>query len=305
MTLGVALLVGGSALAEPSSEDAEAAVGEYVGDEVCAGCHEDLIGPYSQTIHARVLTPANARSEGMSHGCESCHGPGQAHVDGGGGEAGGPGWVTFADPTDGSAGGPDGVCVGCHRSGKQLFWHGSTHQSRGIDCTSCHQVMHQVSSDNLLSKPNMVDTCGTCHPIRRSQLFRNAHMPLRQGALQEGFMDCGSCHNPHGTVTPSLIDAISTNDKCYSCHADKRGPFLWEHAPVQEDCTNCHDPHGSITNNMLKRPVPQLCQSCHIASRHPSNPYPADDRRAFGRGCLHCHQNIHGSNHPSGMGFTR
>ena len=35
------------------------------------------------------------------------------------------------------------------------------------------------------------------------------------------------------------------NDTCYDCHAEFRGPYLWEHAPVPEDCSNCHDPHGS------------------------------------------------------------
>jgi hypothetical protein len=31
-----------------------------------------------------------------------------------------------------------------------------------------------------------------------------------------------------------------------SCHAEKRGPFLWEHAPSVENCANCHEAHGSI-----------------------------------------------------------
>ncbi len=42
------------------------------------------------------------------------------------------------------------------------------------------------------------------------------------------------------------------NETCYTCHADKRGPFLWEHQPVNEDCTNCHTPHGSNITPLLK-----------------------------------------------------
>ena len=73
-------------------------------------------------------------------------------------------------------------------------------------------------------------------------------------------MDCGSCHNPHGTVSDALIAANSINESCYSCHAEKRGPFLWEHAPVNENCLNCHVPHGSIRPNMLKLPGARLCR---------------------------------------------
>lgn len=299
MVLGLSALVAiaAPAVAEPPN---------YVGDEVCSACHENEISLYSETLHAKVLNETNARTEAMRRGCESCHGPGQAHVAAGGGRGeGGEGWLSFRDDSGESTADRNAACLGCHKGGERLHWQGSPHDSRGAACTSCHNVMRNVSDDNLLAKANVVDTCAQCHILKRSQTFRNAHMPLRQGPLTEGWMDCTSCHNPHGTITPKLIDAHSINDACYSCHADKRGPFLWEHAPVTEDCTNCHDPHGSITGKMLKMPVPQLCQTCHVASRHPSNPYSATDRRAFGRGCLHCHNSIHGSNHPSGTAFTR
>ncbi len=305
LTLGSALLGATALLAAGAfGQSSGSETSGYVGDEVCSGCHEDLLGHYEQTIHAKVLTERNARTEAMKGGCESCHGPGQAHVEAGGGRGmGGAGWISFASGQDASI--QNAVCLGCHAGGRQLYWEGSPHQSRELPCTSCHNVMRNVSTDSMLTRSNQVDTCAQCHPLRRSQTYRNAHMPLRAGMLAEGWMSCSSCHNPHGTVTPSLIDAHSTNDNCYSCHADKRGPFVWEHAPVTESCTNCHDPHGSITTNMLRMPVERLCQTCHIATLHPSTPHPADDRRVFGRGCLHCHQQIHGSNHPSGNAFTR
>jgi predicted CXXCH cytochrome family protein len=52
-----------------------------------------------------------------------------------------------------------------------------------------------------------------------------------------------------------LLEA-TVNDTCYQCHAEKRGPFLWEHAPVREDCTNCHSPHGSTQPSLLKARTP-------------------------------------------------
>jgi hypothetical protein len=55
----------------------------------------------------------------------------------------------------------------------------------------------------------------------------------------------------------------------------------------------------------MKIKQPRLCQQCHIFSRHPSQPYPQTDRKVFNRSCVNCHPIIHGSNHPSGVYFTR
>ena len=96
-------------------------------------------------------------------------------------------------------------------------------------------------------------------------------MPVR-----EGKMTCTSCHNPHGTVTPALLKENSLNDTCFTCHAEKRGPFLWNHPPVLESCANCHDPHGSNHEHMLKLAKPRLCQQCHCGVRHPTRPYGRD-----------------------------
>ncbi len=305
LSAGAAVLLAAAAFAQPS-QLAEVEASGFVGDEVCTACHEDAVKAYQETIHSKVLTERNARTEAMKGGCEACHGPGAAHVEAGGGRGvGGPGWISFQPGSETDTSTENAVCLGCHAGGKLLYWKGSPHETRGAPCASCHDVMKNVSVDSMLSRSNVVDTCAQCHLIRRSQQYRNAHMPLRQGALVEGWMSCTSCHNPHGTVSPALIAAQSTNDNCYSCHADKRGPFLWEHAPVTENCTNCHDPHGSITANQLRMPVPRLCQTCHIASRHPSTPFAPNDFHVVQRGCLNCHNNIHGSNHPSGAAFTR
>jgi rRNA maturation protein Nop10 len=56
---------------------------------------------------------------------------------------------------------------------------------------------------------------------------------------------------------------------------------------------------------MLKVGVPRLCQSCHIYTRHPSTPQPANSRYTLANACMNCHPNVHGSNHPSGNLFTR
>jgi len=73
--------------------------------------------------------------------------------------------------------------------------------------------------------------------------------------LPEGAMSCDDCHNPHGSLTSPLLKTNTVNETCYQCHAEKRGPFLFEHAPVRESCLNCHTPHGSNQATLLVTPV--------------------------------------------------
>ena len=269
----------------------------YVGDAVCLDCHEDEVGEFLKTRHAHVLEEKNARSELMARGCEACHGPGAEHVEeeGTGGKM-----ITFSNSTPELIEEGKAACLSCHQRGERVHWKGSPHDSRDIACTDCHTIMKQVSPRNQLSHPTETELCGSCHLVRRAQMFRNAHMPVREGA-----MSCSSCHAVHGSVTQALMNHDTINDNCYSCHAEKRGPFLWEHAPVNENCVDCHDPHGSTRAAMLKLSPPRLCQQCHIETRHPTEARLAGNKFVIGRSCMQCHANVHGSNHPSGFALTR
>jgi len=298
--------------AVPVAVPAEPGVPDYVGDAVCLSCHDALqegfASHYAETIHAKALTPQNAIDERMGRGCEACHGPGSAHVEQGGGKGVG-GLLGFAGTSPEEVLAQDAACLQCHQGSERRFWLGSVHSTRDVGCTSCHTVMRRVSERNQLSSETQVDTCGQCHQIQNARQYRNAHMPLRPGAFNsstavDGKMSCGSCHNPHGTVAEKLIAHISVRDNCLSCHAEKRGPFLWEHAPVTEDCLNCHDPHGSTRENMLKLGLPRLCSSCH-GTGHAGSSRAAGDRFVVGTSCLQCHSQVHGSNHPSGRRLLR
>ncbi len=110
-----------------------------------------------------------------------------------------------------------------------------------------------------------------------------------------------------------MIKADSINELCYTCHTDKRGPFLWEHSPVRENCTTCHAPHGSNHERLLVAKLPWLCQRCHVSTRHPGSLYDLrntvaganPNNRAIEHSCRNCHNNIHGTNAPSGPYFGR
>jgi hypothetical protein len=50
----------------------------YAGSDTCVLCHADQEASLKSTKHGQT---ANPRSPAAKLGCESCHGPGQAHVD--------------------------------------------------------------------------------------------------------------------------------------------------------------------------------------------------------------------------------
>lgn len=290
-----------SAPATPPAGQAASTTDGYVGAETCKGCHEEAFQKFAKTRMGRIFLH-QARDPKEGNACESCHGPGQAHVEAGGGKGKG-GLITFAkkDPTPVEK--RNQVCLDCHTKSARIFWKGSAHESRDVACTNCHKVMEDVSPKSQLAKPTEIETCGSCHIQKRAQTMRSSHMPLR-----EGKMTCSSCHNPHGAVTPALLKEPSLNDTCFTCHAEKRGPFLWSHQPVVESCTNCHDPHGSNHEAMLKLAKPRICQQCHTESGHVSRPFGRDtgsQKFVMGRSCNDCHVAVHGSNHPAGFRLTR
>jgi DmsE family decaheme c-type cytochrome len=257
-----------------------------VSAEDCAACHGDAVKAMGGTPHTAVLG-----------GCTACHGDAREHVRSAL-ERGEPGPIIAIPKLKASA--ANAVCEKCHSKGAQMHWSGSTHESHSISCVTCHSLHPKgTPPKNLLVKPQMA-LCTGCHLQKKAQLMRSGHMPVREGKLQ-----CTTCHNPHGTPNDKMLLQTSVNENCYSCHAEKRGPFLWEHPPVRESCLNCHDAHGSIQNKLLKVKVPLLCQQCHQTSSHPGPAYPAMSRYAFNQGCLHCHEAIHGSVHPSGNRFFR
>ena len=195
-----------------------------------------------------------------------------------------------------------------------MHWTGSVHMRNQLACSDCHNPMEKNSASGLLAKTTINDTCESCHQQQRNEFNKRSHMPLH-----EGKMTCVDCHNPHGSATKPLLKAESTNVVCYTCHAEKRGPFLWEHAPVRENCANCHAVHGSNHDKLLVAERPFLCQQCHnLSAGHSSQLYRADQTAAAGqlpggatnprvpgRACQNCHTQIHGSNHPAGARFQR
>ncbi len=225
--------------------------------------------------------------------CDTCHGDGALHSKTSKIE-------DIVNPPRLPAAQASEMCLKCHaRDQTHADWRGSQHDRKAISCVSCHNEHHPKSREKLLAKRTDMELCLSCHQDKRkatlqrsTHLFRTEHRDVKLG--------CASCHNPHGGEGRSMLAASSTNQLCYSCHAEKRGPFLWEHAPGRSDCNTCHVPHGSNNPNLLKARTSVLCQSCHMHMLWRHQTVAGYDISSFNKGCVNCHSQVHGSNHPSG-----
>jgi DmsE family decaheme c-type cytochrome len=274
--------------AAASSGAADPQASGYLGSEVCKTCHEDVYNAWAKTPHWK--TTLNTKGGPSRQGCEACHGPGAAHVAGGGD-------VTKIFVFTGkSAKEIDARCLTCHADGPQhMNALNSIHAENGVSCLSCHSIHHATTAEFLLTK-SQPTLCYGCHLAKKAEF----EMPFHH-RVNEGLIRCTDCHNPHGTAGPKQVRTSSTqNAVCLKCHTDKEGPFVYEHAAVKvEGCTTCHDVHGSPNAHLLKvANVNMLCLQCHTASSFSGAPGTPSfhNQASFFQACTLCHSQIHGSN---------
>ena len=273
--------------ATPTPADKDAG---YVGAETCAGCHADRVEAFKKSYHAKYLN-AEKKVE-FSKSCETCHGPG-AQPAGAGGDKTNADFATIKDPKLMAAEDSAAMCLNCHKQKKITFWGTSAHRQNGLSCVKCHSV-HDGHGPKMTKAENPVEGCASCHKKQNVEMQLTSHHPI-----PEGKMTCTGCHNPHGGEKGNL-NAATVEETCFKCHADKAGPYQFEHPPVVEECTICHRPHGSPNNSLLKQDQPFLCLRCHKAPHVATRTAAAVnavsvsvlEQRAR---CTDCHREIHGS----------
>lgn len=269
----------------PSVDAADAA---YAGTDACKGCHEALAASFDKSFHAQAWA---STGKYQVAGCEACHGPGGKHAESNVKAD----IVSFGKGSTQSAEQRTAACLGCHATSKELdFWGVGKHAGNGVACADCHKV-----HAGAVPKVKQPDVCFDCHKDIRLEANKQSHHPIIEGKVS-----CSDCHNPHGSLAHGMVRADSRNQLCYKCHAEKRGPFAYEHPPVEEDCGTCHEAHGSRHDKLLTARVPNLCQDCHSFEEHWGEAFDnnagfagsSPSSRFYARACLNCHNLIHGSN---------
>jgi predicted CXXCH cytochrome family protein len=293
----------------------------YVGSERCRSCHKPEFAEFNKTAHATLPEHKDAVV-----GCEACHGPGKLHADaqeaahGDDAKSAEANKLIFAFKANPKVNSEK--CMQCHQSAKdQAQFEHSNHAAHGVACSECHSIHLTVANDtpkregvqtaqakffsvpslpeeqrwlasNLLKK-NQPDLCFQCHGNVRAAFALPTHHRVPEGAMK-----CTDCHSPHGTSNLHDLQKVAS-ETCAQCHAEKRGPFVFEHAASKvQGCTVCHTPHGS-TNKMLlvRREERSICIECHVGSPSTTAVLPHNLQSFQSRGdCTRCHSAIHGSN---------
>jgi DmsE family decaheme c-type cytochrome len=192
------------------------------------------------------------------------------------------------------ASGPEGtgVCQSCHRKDHPRFDVGP-HAALG--CTGCHDVHAGVVEPverrgNGFFRTGRITgssaDCAGCHEDVAATFGLN-----ERHRLQEGILECVDCHDPHAPSNRLRLGGFR-QQACLKCHADKGGPWVFEHGSQRVDgCLSCHSPHGSPNRHLLHfQRIADLCYSCHAQLPGFHLNFTPD------RDCLSCHSRIHGSN---------
>jgi len=279
------------------------------GADTCLGCHngEDMLVIF-RTPHGQQADPESPMAQLQ---CENCHGPGGEHAGRRSSRTIHQPVITFGPDATTPIGDQDAICMDCHQGDVSLAWTGGTHERNDTGCTGCHSV--HLATDPVGLRSGQAEVCFSCHRQQRADSMKPSAHPLRSDhPARVAAMACTDCHSPHASVSAGQLKRNTLNELCLGCHAEFRGPVLFDHAPVSEDCSLCHQPHGSIHPALLTRRPPLLCQSCHSQRGHPSLsftdgslPGGKPSAMVLERSCMNCHTQVHGSNHPSGYNLMR
>jgi predicted CXXCH cytochrome family protein len=284
---------------------------EFVGSETCAACHDDQFKSVSVTKHGKLSQLADWKDK--VQGCESCHGAGKKHSEE-------PTLLNIISFKNKNSKEISETCLTCH-AGKESHnnFRRGEHWRNDVGCTDCHTahgpetasfktgsltipgVTSRETPSNAtfaMLKKSEPQLCISCHTETKSQFSKPNHHKVL-----EGTMKCSDCHNAHGGFEQKQANlSVGADAACVKCHADKQGPFVFEHGPIKtEGCSACHTPHGSSNPKMLKRPqVRQLCLECHsgITEQLSDGPTggPHSQTSIRSQNCTVCHSQIHGSN---------
>jgi len=280
----------------------------YIGTDNClASCHyHDKI---RADFDASTMGSQMSAESGMPLvNCESCHGPGSLAVEGlseekvtadkDAGIITACNYETLIDLKNIAPQAQALLCLKCHTKNATFNlhnWMAGAHSINDVSCFDCHNLH---AGPVLITEPQETkDMCLRCHQQQQAEFSLPSTHPVLEKKLF-----CTDCHNPHGTVTEGLLVEDTVKETCTRCHGEKEGPFVFEHADMNEDCTFCHNSHGSVNNNLLTVSEPFLCLQCHGGHRTSSSVSTLDSKGAYYTRCTDCHSQIHGTDLPSTSG---
>jgi len=282
----------------------------YVGTDNCLkACHTH--DKKQRDLAASTMGAQLSKKSGMPLvDCETCHGPGSLAIEGiteekvqedlKNGKETACKYENLLDLKHMPAPALSLMCLKCHSANATFNlhnWNASVHAMNDISCSDCH-VIH-AGPDLIVRPRDTFEMCYKCHEDKRTEFSLPSHHPVPE---QKIF--CTDCHDTHGGPLEMHLRGDTIKEVCTNCHAEKEGPFLYEHADLMEDCMNCHGSHGTVGDNLLKYNEPFLCLQCHEGHRVRTAGAIStiESKGAFYTKCTDCHSEIHGTDIPSVSG---
>ena len=237
--------------------------------------------------------------------------------------------VAFSQQTD--------QCFTCHETlgdDVSALFMGDVHRAKGISCAGCHggnasteemeEAMNAAAGFIGVPKGDAIsERCASCHgeearmkeyrsslPVDQAQAFlASVHGRLNVSG-KERILQCTSCHNAHGIVSPSNpaspVYPLRIVATCSRCHSDAAYMRRYNPAlpvdqlakyrtsvhgernakgdPKTAECASCHGSHDirratDVKSSVYATNIPKTCSSCHSdasymkAYRIPTNQY--------------------------------
>ncbi|MHC4388799.1 MAG: cytochrome c3 family protein [Planctomycetota bacterium] len=209
--------------------------------------------------------------------------------------------------------GPE-TCAGCHEA-EYAYFNLSDHATVAVDitdeeaeagqaeaCETCHGP-GSLHLEEMGDKSKIItadaEACFSCHLDIKGKFMLQHHHPV-----PEGHMFCSDCHTMHGKDVRATGGELllGQDEKCFKCHKEQRGPFIFEHDAMRDGCQVCHNPHGSIYDKLLMAGQTTTCIRCHWQEtfNETSAGIGGVPHAGFaigqGQECIDCHGAPHGSN---------
>jgi predicted CXXCH cytochrome family protein len=184
----------------------------------CASCH--VVG----------FEPASMSWKELGVGCESCHGPGERHVNAKPGERAGTIINPASLPFDYAA----SVCGQCHTRGKTPDgkWDHPVDFKVGDYLNTSHFVVADKKNE------------AAWWPDGSVKQHRQQYPEWKESRHAKAGVTCISCHAVHEAPT-KFGTRLAPNNLCVSCHSNVSTDSVVGHAPIagapqHSDCVGCH-----------------------------------------------------------------
>jgi predicted CXXCH cytochrome family protein len=222
--------------------------------EGCLACHAGRPRP-KPGIDGMYEDPPFAE---MAIGCETCHGPGQLHVEERGRGIGPKVDTSIVNPARLPARLAEDICIKCHQAGDaRVLLPGKNY----ADIRPGVPLVGTLAIFGLRSEAGNEDLLEHHSSMKMSRCYRASN----------GKLSCLTCHDPHEQPAPATVPAYF-RAKCLGCHTEESCKVAREsrrRSSPPDNCAGCHMPkrevarisHSALTNHRIPARPGQLARA--------------------------------------------